>query len=103
MRLPSIVVIAFLAGFVAAGAAEIDLRNPPQDVFGNEPSTAITAEPTVLINKMTEQEMLQHKSIGSQYARQVMTNRPYDGIDDFRLRSGLPAPNFDKLKPVIDF
>jgi DNA uptake protein ComE-like DNA-binding protein len=103
MRLPVIVLVVLIAGSVAAGAAEINLRNPPQDVFGNEPSNAITAEPTVLINKMTEQEMLQHKSIGSQYARQVITNRPYDGIDDFKLRSGLPAPNFDKLKPVLDF
>jgi DNA uptake protein ComE-like DNA-binding protein len=103
MRLPAIVIILSIAGSFAAVSEPINLRDPPQDSFGNEPAGAITPEPTVLINKMTEQEMLQHKSIGSQYARQVMANRPYDGIEDFKTRSGLPSPNLDKLKPVLDF
>jgi DNA uptake protein ComE-like DNA-binding protein len=103
MRIATFVIIACSVLSMSAAADDMKLKPPPPDAFGNEPANAITPEAAVLINKMSEQDMLRHKSIGSEYTRRVMANRPYTGFDDFRLRSGLPEANYEKLKPLLDF
>jgi DNA uptake protein ComE-like DNA-binding protein len=94
------VVIAFAA---PARAEEVNLAKPPQEAYGNEPSPNVTTRPIIMINKATEAELLQRQEIGPRYAKQVVSNRPYDGPEDFKRRSGLPPETFDKVKDLLDF
>jgi DNA uptake protein ComE-like DNA-binding protein len=87
----------------AAADGQINIRKPEPDAFGNEPSTGITPQPVVKINTMSERELIEHRDIGSLHAKEVMANRPYVGIDDFKARSGLPPETVDRLKDTLDF
>ncbi len=90
-----------LAG--ALRAEEVNLAKPPQESYGNEPSPTVSTKPVIMINKASEAELIQNQDIGSLYARRVIANRPYDGPEDFKKRSGLPGEKFDKVKDLLDF
>ena len=96
--------ILTVVGFAtSAMAEEINLAKPPQSSHGNEPAATVTVKPVIMINKASEAELLQQPNIGSLYAKKVISNRPYDGPEDFKARSGLPGENFDKVKDLLDF
>ncbi len=103
MRLPLILLLATLGSAGLARAEDVNLAKPPQEAHGNEPSATVTTKPVIMINKATEAELIQHENIGSLYAKRVIANRPYDGPEDFRKRSGLPSESFDKVKDLLDF
>ncbi len=103
MRLPLILLLANL-GFGRPCARrgcqsrEAAAGSPRQRAFAT-----VTTKPVIMINKATEAELIQHENIGSLYAKRVIANRPYDGPEDFRKRSGLPSESFDKVKDLLDF
>lgn len=103
MRASLLPVFAALAFATVASAGEINLAKPPQDAHGNEPASTVTPKPVILINKASEADLIRLEDIGPLHARQVIANRPYDGPEDFRRRSGLPAERFDKVKDLLDF
>lgn len=58
---------------------------------------------SINMNSADKTELDTLPGIGPSYAEKIMSNRPYENMDDFRVRSGVPGSTIDKFADSVAF
>lgn len=55
------------------------------------------------VNQASAEELKSLKGIGEVYSSSIINNRPYQDIEEFRSKAGIPGSTIDKLEALITF